>query len=51
MKWLYDELHKREITVRLLWSENDYEPIAEMLREIHGEQLGHLIKRITRNGA
>ena len=30
MKWLYDELQKRGIKTKLIWSEDDYEPITEL---------------------
>jgi UDP-N-acetylmuramoyl-tripeptide--D-alanyl-D-alanine ligase len=60
MKWLYDELRKREVTVRLLWTENDYEPIAAILREMtdsnsvillkgsRGMELEHVIQAVGR---
>ena len=36
MKWLCDELQKRDIKTRLLWSEKDYAPIIDTLREWTG---------------
>ena len=32
MKWLYDELLKREISASLVWTEVDYAPITDTLR-------------------
>ena len=32
MKWLYDELKKQQTESRLIWSEDDYDPIVNELR-------------------
>lgn len=32
MKWLYDELQKRQIQTRLVWSKDDYRPIIEVIQ-------------------
>ena len=44
MKWLYDELQKRGIKTRLLWSEKDYAPIVDALREYTGKDSIVLLK-------
>jgi UDP-N-acetylmuramoyl-tripeptide--D-alanyl-D-alanine ligase len=36
MKWLSDELQKRGIETRLLWSERDYNPIVDALMKFTG---------------
>jgi len=32
MKWLYDELEKRQVQSRLVWSKDDYDPITEVIQ-------------------
>ena len=44
MKWLYDELQKRGMETRLLWSEKDYTPIVDTLREFTDENSIVLLK-------
>ncbi len=44
MKWLYDKLQKDGMETRLLWSEKDYTPLADTLREFTGEDSIVLLK-------
>ena len=44
MKWLYDELQKRGAIGRLVWSEDDYAPIVEMLKSSVGKDSIILLK-------
>ncbi len=44
MKWLSDELQKHDIESRLIWSEKDYTPITDVLRECTGEDSIVLLK-------
>ena len=51
MKWLYDVLQKHESKAKLLWSEDDYEPLTEPLHANTRRRLGHSAERIQGNGA
>lgn len=44
MHWLYDELRKRNTTVELIWTEDDYAPIIEKLLQSIDERSIILLK-------
>ena len=44
MKWLYDKLQNDGMKTRLLWSEKDYTPLVDTLREYTGEDSIVLLK-------
>ena len=44
MKWLYDALQQREVKPQLLWSEKDYAPLVDALREATGPDSIILLK-------
>ncbi|WP_432353187.1 UDP-N-acetylmuramoyl-tripeptide--D-alanyl-D-alanine ligase [Sporosarcina sp. A2] len=44
MKWLYDELHARKSPVKLMWIEDDYQPIISTLLESIDDQSIILLK-------
>ncbi|WP_318618074.1 UDP-N-acetylmuramoyl-tripeptide--D-alanyl-D-alanine ligase [Sporosarcina sp. YIM B06819] len=44
MKWLYDALQKNNVTSQLLWSEKDYAPIVDALRDATGADSIILLK-------
>lgn len=44
MKWLYDSLQKCEVKPQLLWSEKDYAPLVDTLRDATGPDSIILLK-------
>lgn len=44
MKWLYDRLENEQVNARLLWTENDYAPIQQLLQKETDEHAVVLLK-------
>jgi len=44
MKWLYDELEKRKVQTRLVWSKDDYVPITEVIQNETNDESVILVK-------